>query len=99
MTKTIVVGPFLFIGKHGVGFLNFFEPFLSVGFRASVGMVFPSKATKSVLQIPAAGRLFDAQDFVVVSFVAHVVVLVVCDAGPDLNLTPRFHRLRPQCGQ
>ena len=99
MTKTIVVGPFLLIGKHGVGFLNFFEPFLCVGFDGFGRDGISEQGDEKRSSNPRCWPTFRRQDFVVVSFVAHVVVLVVCDAGPDLNLTPWFYRLRPQCGQ
>ena len=96
MPKTVVLSALLVVGQHCVRFLNFLEPVLSVLFSASIGVVFSSEATERVLHVPAGCRLVDTQDFVVVSFVTHRAVLDVDDEGPDLNLTARFHRSRPQ---
>jgi hypothetical protein len=99
VTEPVVLSSLLIVGEHSIRFLNFFESVLCVVFRASVRMVFSGETTKRIFHFTAGGRLVNTQDFVIVSLVTHVGVLGGYDEGPDLNLTPRFYRSKPQCGQ
>ena len=79
MTKLVILGSLLLIGKHSVSFRSLLELFL--GFLVSgihIRMIFLGQLTVSAFQFLIRSRLLNAKYFIIVSFFCHFLLLF-CD--------------------
>ena len=68
MAETVVARPLLVIGKHFVGFVDFFELFFGVGFLADVGVVLARQPAKGALDLARIRALRNTEHLVIISW-------------------------------
>ena len=80
MPEAIIGAALLIVAQAVVSFLHFFEFFRSIRIVGDVGMVFFGEFAIGALDFVLGRRFRDAQDFVVISFLCHGILLSLKNA-------------------